>query len=109
MEPLDEMLRASGQYGPRVDVPPDADEQKAHRLHRPSAVTGRLPRQPSRTPLRPRRRRDPVVGPRSAGAAALLRTGPRRSTRYRPAGAGSARRRDEGSARGGRGGRGSRR
>ncbi|MFM2072014.1 MAG: hypothetical protein RLZZ623_2277 [Actinomycetota bacterium] len=27
MEPLDEMLRASGQYGPRVDVPADADEQ----------------------------------------------------------------------------------
>jgi uncharacterized protein (TIGR03086 family) len=27
MEPLDEMLRASGQYGPRVDVPPDADAQ----------------------------------------------------------------------------------
>lgn len=27
MEPLEEMLRASGQYGPRVDVPPDADPQ----------------------------------------------------------------------------------
>jgi uncharacterized protein (TIGR03086 family) len=27
MLPLDEMLRASGQYGPRVDVPADADEQ----------------------------------------------------------------------------------
>jgi uncharacterized protein (TIGR03086 family) len=27
MEPLDEMLRASGQYGPRVDVTADADEQ----------------------------------------------------------------------------------
>ena len=25
MEPIDEMLRASGQYGPRVDVPADAD------------------------------------------------------------------------------------
>ena len=27
MEPLEEMLRASGQYGPRVAVPPDADPQ----------------------------------------------------------------------------------
>lgn len=27
MEPLDEMLRQSGQYGPRVDVPEDADAQ----------------------------------------------------------------------------------
>jgi uncharacterized protein (TIGR03086 family) len=27
MEPLDEMLRASGQYGPKVEVPADADEQ----------------------------------------------------------------------------------
>ena len=27
MEPLDEMLRASGQYGPRVDVPADAPVQ----------------------------------------------------------------------------------
>ncbi len=27
MEPLEEMLRASGQYGPRVDVPADADPQ----------------------------------------------------------------------------------
>ena len=27
MEPLDEVLRASGQYGPRVEVPDDADAQ----------------------------------------------------------------------------------
>jgi uncharacterized protein (TIGR03086 family) len=27
MEPLDELLRSSGQYGPRVDVPPDAPVQ----------------------------------------------------------------------------------
>lgn len=27
MEPMDEMLRQSGQYGPRVQVPDDADEQ----------------------------------------------------------------------------------
>jgi uncharacterized protein (TIGR03086 family) len=27
MEPMDEMLRASGQYGPRVPVPPDAPPQ----------------------------------------------------------------------------------
>jgi uncharacterized protein (TIGR03086 family) len=27
MEPIDELLRQSGQYGPRVDVPGDADEQ----------------------------------------------------------------------------------
>jgi uncharacterized protein (TIGR03086 family) len=27
MEQMDEMLRASGQYGPRVDVPADADVQ----------------------------------------------------------------------------------
>lgn len=27
MEPLDEVLRSSGQYGPRVEVPDDADEQ----------------------------------------------------------------------------------
>ena len=25
MEPLDEMLRASGQYGPKVEAPADAD------------------------------------------------------------------------------------
>jgi uncharacterized protein (TIGR03086 family) len=38
MEPLDEMLRQSGQYGPRVDVPADADEQT-----RLIAFTGRHP------------------------------------------------------------------
>lgn len=38
MEPLDEVLRASGQYGPRVDVPADADEQT-----RLIAFTGRHP------------------------------------------------------------------
>ena len=38
MEPLDEMLRASGQYGPRVEVPADADEQT-----RLIAFTGRRP------------------------------------------------------------------
>lgn len=38
MEPLDEMLRASGHYGPRVEVPPDADEQT-----RLIAFTGRRP------------------------------------------------------------------
>jgi uncharacterized protein (TIGR03086 family) len=27
MEGMDDVLRASGHYGPRVDVPPDADEQ----------------------------------------------------------------------------------
>jgi uncharacterized protein (TIGR03086 family) len=27
MEPLDQMLRESGHYGPRVEVPDDADEQ----------------------------------------------------------------------------------
>lgn len=38
MEPLDEVLRTSGQYGPKVDVPPDADEQT-----RLIAFTGRQP------------------------------------------------------------------
>ena len=38
MEPLDDMLRASGQYGPRVAVPADADEQT-----RLLAFTGRRP------------------------------------------------------------------
>jgi hypothetical protein len=38
MEPLDEMLRASGHYGPRVEVPADADEQT-----RLIAFTGRHP------------------------------------------------------------------
>ncbi|MCU1487185.1 MAG: hypothetical protein JWN67_3931 [Actinomycetia bacterium] len=38
MEPLDDVLRASGQYGPRVEVPPDADEQT-----RLLAFTGRQP------------------------------------------------------------------
>ena len=38
MEPLDDMLRASGQYGPRVEVPADADEQT-----RLIAFTGRQP------------------------------------------------------------------
>ena len=27
MEPMDQVLRASGQYGPKVEVPPDADVQ----------------------------------------------------------------------------------
>jgi hypothetical protein len=27
MEPMDELLRSSGQYGPKVDVPEDADVQ----------------------------------------------------------------------------------
>lgn len=38
MEPLDDMLRASGQYGPRVQVGADADEQT-----RLIAFTGRQP------------------------------------------------------------------
>jgi uncharacterized protein (TIGR03086 family) len=38
MEPLDDMLRASGQYGPRVDVRAGADEQT-----RLIAFTGRQP------------------------------------------------------------------
>jgi uncharacterized protein (TIGR03086 family) len=38
MEPLDEVLRSSGQYGARVAVPPDADEQT-----RLIAFTGRQP------------------------------------------------------------------
>jgi uncharacterized protein (TIGR03086 family) len=38
MEPLEEMLRASGQYGPRVEVDADADEQT-----RLIAFTGRRP------------------------------------------------------------------
>jgi uncharacterized protein (TIGR03086 family) len=38
MEPLDEVLRQSGQYGPRVHVAPDADEQT-----RLIAFTGRQP------------------------------------------------------------------
>lgn len=38
MEPMDEILRASGHYGPRVAVPEDADE-----LTRLIAFTGRRP------------------------------------------------------------------
>ena len=38
LEPMDEVLRASGQYGPRVLVPDDADEQT-----RLLAFTGRQP------------------------------------------------------------------
>jgi len=38
MEPMDEMLRKSGHYGPRVEVPDDADEQT-----RLIAFTGRRP------------------------------------------------------------------
>lgn len=38
MEPYDEMLRQSGHYGPRVEVPADADEQT-----RLIAFTGRRP------------------------------------------------------------------
>lgn len=38
MEPLDDMLRASGQYGPKVDVPDSASEQA-----RLIAFTGRQP------------------------------------------------------------------
>jgi hypothetical protein len=38
MEPLDDMLRASGQYGPRVSVPDSADEQT-----KLIAFTGRRP------------------------------------------------------------------
>ena len=38
MEPYDEMLRQSGHYGPRVDVPADADEQT-----KLIAFTGRRP------------------------------------------------------------------
>jgi uncharacterized protein (TIGR03086 family) len=38
MEPIDEILRQSGQYGPRVEVAADADEQT-----RLIAFTGRVP------------------------------------------------------------------
>jgi hypothetical protein len=39
MEPLDELLRQSGQYGPKVEVPADADVQS-----RMLAFIGRDPR-----------------------------------------------------------------
>ena len=38
MEPIDELLRSSGHFGPRVDVPADADEQT-----KLIAFTGRRP------------------------------------------------------------------
>ena len=38
VEPLDAVLRSSGQYGARIDVPPDADQQT-----RLIAFTGRQP------------------------------------------------------------------
>ena len=38
MEPVDELLRSSGHFGPRVDVPADADEQT-----KLIAFTGRRP------------------------------------------------------------------
>ena len=38
MEPMDELLRTSGHYGPRVPVPDDADEQT-----RMIAFVGRQP------------------------------------------------------------------
>ena len=38
MEPMDEFLRQSGHYGPRVEVPPDADDQT-----KLIAFTGRHP------------------------------------------------------------------
>jgi uncharacterized protein (TIGR03086 family) len=38
MEPIDDVLRQSGQYGPRVDVPDDADEHA-----KLIAFTGRRP------------------------------------------------------------------
>ena len=38
MQPIDQLLRDSGQYGPRVDVPSDADEQT-----KLIAFTGRHP------------------------------------------------------------------
>ena len=38
MEPHDEMLRQSGHYGPRIEVPADADEQT-----KLIAFTGRRP------------------------------------------------------------------
>jgi len=38
MEPIDELLRSSGHYGPRVDVAADADEQT-----KLIAFTGRRP------------------------------------------------------------------
>ena len=41
MQPMDEMLRASGHYGPKVAVPETADVQtEAHRLHGPYPLTG---------------------------------------------------------------------
>jgi hypothetical protein len=39
MQPLDDLLRSSGQYGPRVEVPDDADVQT-----RMLAFIGRDPR-----------------------------------------------------------------
>jgi uncharacterized protein (TIGR03086 family) len=42
MEPMDEMLRQSGQFGPRVAVPDEADEQT-----KLIAFTGREPRPPA--------------------------------------------------------------
>jgi len=38
MQPMDEMLRQSGQYGPKVEVPDDADDQT-----KLIAFTGRTP------------------------------------------------------------------
>jgi hypothetical protein len=42
MEPLDELLRQSGQYGPKVAVPDDADVQ--------SRMLGFIGRDPAWTP-----------------------------------------------------------
>jgi uncharacterized protein (TIGR03086 family) len=42
MEPMDAVLRQSGHFGPRVDVPADADEQT-----RLIAFTGRHPTETS--------------------------------------------------------------
>jgi len=44
LEPIEEMLRSSGQYGPRVPVPADADA--------PTRLAGFLGRNPSWTPAR---------------------------------------------------------
>ena len=44
MEPIDEMLRQSGQYGPKVEPPPGADaDHAADGLHRPPGLSGTAP------------------------------------------------------------------
>ena len=74
MEPIDELMRSSGQYGPRVPVPDDADgADQAARLHRPRPGLAPLTRPTAGVPAPAPRVTTPHAGRRTHATVVVRR------------------------------------